>query len=390
MEMAGGKKIPHDTPVKSSILLCFSHLRWNFVHQRPQHILTLASKQQQLIYFEEPIFEERHYPSMRVKDESPTIRIVTPALPVGIPATKADAVQRRFVDQIVTSTPHDRLTVWYYTPMALRFSDHLLCDVCVYDCMDELSAFKDAPAELTQMEKALLQRADVVFTGGQSLYEAKRCLHKSIFPFPSSIDVAHFHKAREPGDDPADQADIPHPRVGFFGVIDERLDIEMIAQAAAAMPDVHFVMLGPVVKIDPLSLPRASNLHWLGAKSYADLPRYLRHWSAGWMPFALNEATRYISPTKTPEFLAAGLPVVSTAIVDVVRTYGSQGLVDIVDAEDLETKLRSVLSRPRDFLLKEVDAYLANMSWERTWDAMAAHIQRAYAMKSIVPLRRRA
>ncbi|MET3577550.1 glycosyltransferase involved in cell wall biosynthesis [Mesorhizobium robiniae] len=390
MEMAGGKKISHDTPVKSSIILCFSHLRWNFVHQRPQHILTLASKQQQLIYFEEPVFEETHYPSIRIKDESSTIRIVTPVLPVGISATKADAIQRRFVDQIITSTPHDRLTLWYYTPMALRFSDHLLCDVCVYDCMDELSAFKNAPAELAQMEKALLQRADVVFTGGQSLYEAKRCLHKSIFPFPSSIDVAHFHKARQPGDDPVDQADIPHPRVGFFGVIDERLDIDMIARAAAAMPDVHFVVLGPVVKIDPLSLPQASNLHWLGAKSYADLPRYLRHWNAGWMPFALNEATRYISPTKTPEFLAAGLPVISTAIVDVVRTYGSQGLVDIVDAEDLETKLRSVLSRPRDFLLKEVDAYLANMSWERTWDAMAAHIQCAYSMKSIVPLRRRA
>lgn len=388
MRIAGGKNNKTNIPIKSSIILCFSHLRWDFVHQRPQHILTHASKQQQLIYFEEPIYEEIRYPSMRVNDRSARITIVTPVLPAGISATKADAIQRRFVDQIVTSTPHDRLTVWYYTPMALRFSDHIACDVCVYDCMDELSAFKNAPAELQQMEKALFQRADVVFTGGQSLYEAKRSLHKSIFPFPSSIDVAHFHKAREPGDDPVDQTDIPHPRVGFFGVIDERLDIEMIAQAAAAMPEVHFVMLGPVVKIDPLSLPRASNLHWLGAKSYADLPRYLRHWSAGWMPFALNEATRYISPTKTPEFLAAGLPVASTAIVDVVRTYGAEGLVDIVDADDIETKLRSLLSRPRNFLLKEVDAYLANMSWERTWDAMAAHIQRAYAMKSIVPLRR--
>jgi glycosyltransferase involved in cell wall biosynthesis len=388
MKIAGGKKNKSNIPIKSFILLCFSHLRWDFVHQRPQHILTHASKQQQLIYFEEPVYEEIRCPSMRVNNRSAMITIVTPVLPAGISATKADAIQRRFVNQIVNSTPHDRLTIWYYTPMALRFSDHIACDVCVYDCMDELSAFKNAPAELQQMEKALFQRADVVFTGGQSLYEAKRSLHKSIFPFPSSIDVAHFHKAREPGDDPVDQADIPHPRVGFFGVIDERLDVEMIAQAAAAMPEVHFVMLGPVVKIDPLSLPRASNLHWLGAKSYADLPRYLRHWSAGWMPFALNEATRYISPTKTPEFLAAGLPVASTAIVDVVRTYGAEGLVDIVDADDIETKLRSLLSRPRNFLLKEVDAYLANMSWERTWDAMAAHIQRAYAMKSIVPLRR--
>lgn len=106
------------------------------------------------------------------------------------------------------------------------------------------------------------------------------------------------------------------------------------------------------------------------------------------MPFALNEATRYISPTKTPEFLAAGLPVVSTAIVDVVRSYGAAGLVNIVDAEDVEATLRSVVGQPRDLHLAKVDAYLVDMSWERTWDAMTAHIQRATAMKTIVPLRR--
>ncbi|MER9616451.1 glycosyltransferase family 1 protein [Mesorhizobium sp. M0207] len=390
MEMAAGRAKTPKNPVQPSILICFSHLRWNFVYQRPQHILTLASKQQQLIYFEEPIFDERRHPSMRVHNITPKIRIVTPLIPVGTSATRADAIQRRFVDQILASTPHDRLTTWYYTPMALRFSDHLACDVCVYDCMDELSAFKDAPAELTQLEKALLQRADVVFTGGQSLYEAKRSLHRAIFPFPSSIDVTHFHQARAPGEDPFHQADIPHPRVGYFGVIDERLDLELIAHAAAAMPDVHFVMLGPVVKIDRASLPTAGNLHWLGGKSYADLPNYLRHWSAGWMPFALNEATRYISPTKTPEFLAAGLPVLSTAIVDVVRTYGVEGLVEIVEAEDIEAKLRSILAHPRDFLVKKADAYLADMSWEKTWSAMAAHIERAHAMKSVVPFLRRA
>jgi glycosyltransferase involved in cell wall biosynthesis len=256
--------------------------------------------------------------------------------------------------------------------------------------MDELSAFKNAPVELVQMEKALFRRADVVFTGGQSLYEAKRSLHRSIFPFPSSIDVMHFRKARTPGKDAHDQVDIPYPRVGYFGVIDERLDVELVAQTAAAMPDVHFVVLGPVVKIDPMDLPKASNLHWLGAKAYADLPRYLRHWGAGWMPFALNAATRYISPTKTPEFLAAGLPVVSTAIVDVVRTYGAEGLVDIIDAEDVEAKLRHVLARPRSFLWEEVDAYLANVSWEKTWSAMAGHIQCARDTKIVVPLLRSA
>ena len=274
--------------------------------------------------------------------------------------------------------------------MALRFSDHLVCDVCVYDCMDELSAFKNAPPELVEMEKRLFQRADIVFTGGQSLYEAKRGMHRAMFPFPSSIDFTHFHQARRPGNDPVDQRPIPHPRVGYFGVIDERLDAELVASTARIMPDVQFVMLGPVVKIDPASLPKAPNLHWLGSKTYADLPNYLRHWDAGWMPFALNPATRYISPTKTPEFLAAGVPLVSTAIVDVVRTYGAKGLVDIIDADDVELKLRSLLARPRDAMLAQVDDYLVGMSWEKTWIAMSGHIQHVRTSRNVVPFRRSA
>ncbi|PBB96653.1 glycosyltransferase [Mesorhizobium sp. WSM3862] len=378
------------TTKTQDLLICFSHLRWNFVYQRPQHILTLAAKEHEIIYFEEPVFEERSHPSMRFSEVAPAIRVATPLLPTGTSPARADAVQRKYLDRIIATTPHTNLTAWYYTPMALRFSAHINCDVCVYDCMDELSAFKNAPTELAMMERALFGRADVVFTGGLSLFEAKRCQHRAIYPFPSSIDVSHFHKARTPGKDPADQFGIPHPRVGFVGVIDERLDIDLVAQASKAMPDVHFVMLGPVVKIDPSSLPTADNLHWLGGKGYADLPDYLRHWDAGWMPFALNEATRFISPTKTPEFLAAGLPVVSTAIVDVVRTYGAAGLVDIVDAEDVDTKLRSVLTQSREARLQQVDAYLADMSWKRTWNGMAAHIRNASARKKVVPFRRSA
>ncbi|TPK85578.1 glycosyltransferase family 1 protein [Mesorhizobium sp. B2-4-13] len=390
MEAALGRVTVSKQAGRQNLLVCFSHLRWNFVHQRPQHILTLASMQQRVVYFEEPVFEELPQPLMRTSEASPNILIVTPVLPVGTSAAKADAVQRRFVQQTIASMPHSRLIAWYYTPMALRFTEYLEPDICVYDCMDELSAFKNAPPELRQMEKVLLHRADLVFTGGLSLFETKRHLHHAIYPFPSSIDVNHFHKARKPGKDPADQAGIPHPRVGYFGVIDERLDVDLVAQAAETMPDVHFVMLGPVVKIDAASLPRAENLHWLGGKAYRDLPDYLRHWDAGWMPFALNEATRFISPTKTPEFLAAGLPVVSTAIVDVVRSYGAAGLVEIADSDDLETKLRSALSRPRQMLRQQVDAYLADTSWERTWNAMAAHIERAHERKKIVPLRRSA
>jgi glycosyltransferase involved in cell wall biosynthesis len=315
-------------------------------------------------------------PFLRDTEQTQGLHVLTPVLPEGTTASQAIHLQRKLLNNALAAINYDRLIMWYYTPMALPFSDHLESDVCVYDCMDELSAFKNAPRELVQMERLLLQRADMVFTGGQSIYEAKRRLHKSIHPFPSSIDVAHFHKARKPTKDPVDQAAIPHPRVGFAGVIDERLDITLVAATAARMPDVQFVMIGPVVKIDPADLPRLPNIHWLGSKSYAELPTYMSNWDMGWMPFALNEATRYISPTKTPEFLAAGLPVVSTAIVDVVRSYGAQGLVQIADGEDMEAKLREALGNPKDLLRKSVDAYLSNMSWDQTWSAMSSHLSR--------------
>ena len=361
---------------ESSLLFCLSHLRWNFVFQRPQHLLSRAARSHRVFYFEEPLYEAVKKPFMRAIEPATNIRVLTPVLPEGTLAAEAVDIQRSLVDNALASAHYDRLTLWYYTPMALPFTDHVESDVCVYDCMDELSAFRHAPRELVQLERLLMQRADVVFTGGQSIYEAKRRLHKSIHPFPSSIEVAHFNKARKPLKDPADQAAIPHPRVGFAGVLDERLDVKLVEQAATRMPDVQFVMLGPVVKIDPADLPRLPNLHWLGAKSYAELPLYMANWDAGWMPFALNEATRYISPTKTPEFLAAGLPVVSTAIVDVVRSYGSRGLVQIADRDDIEEKLRDALGNPKDLLRNSVDAFLATMSWDQTWNGMLALMAR--------------
>jgi glycosyltransferase involved in cell wall biosynthesis len=374
----------------SSVLLCLSHLRWNFVFQRPQHLLTRAAKNNTVLYFEEPVYENVARPLMRATEPTPGLRVLTPVLPEGTPASQIVQMQRALLNNALASVSYDRLVLWYYTPMALPFSDHIDCDVCVYDCMDELSAFKNAPRELVQMERLLMERADVVFTGGQSIYEAKRRLHKSIHPFPSSIDVAHFHKARKIVNDPVDQASIPHPRVGFAGVIDERLDIKLVADAAAKMPDVQFVMIGPVVKIDPADLPRLPNIHWLGGKSYAELPAYMAGWDMGWMPFALNDATRYISPTKTPEFLAAGLPVVSTAIVDVVRSYGAQGLVQIADADDIEEKIREALGNPKDLLRNSVDAYLANMSWDQTWAAMSGHLSRVSRPRVETALRVRA
>jgi UDP-galactopyranose mutase len=255
--------------------------------------------------------------------------------------------------------------------MALSFTTHLTPDAVVYDCMDELSGFAGAPAELKTYEAELLKRADLVFTGGQSLYEAKRHTHDNIHPFPSSVDVEHFAQARRIGSDPEDQADIPHPRLGFFGVIDERMDLELLAGIAAARPAWHFVMLGPVVKIDPAVLPRRPNIHYLGAKTYQQLPYYIAGWDVALLPFARNEATRYISPTKTPEYLAAGKPVVSTSIRDVVRPYAHQGLARIADSVDgFVEACEAALTEDAVGRLRDADVFLRQTSWDGTWAQM--------------------
>jgi glycosyltransferase involved in cell wall biosynthesis len=352
------------------LLVCFSHLRWDFVWQRPQHLLSRAVKHYRVIVVEEPIFKPSVDAHIEISHRPGGIVIAVPVLPEG---TK-DVVraQRKLVGELLAREPEAGRIFWYYTPMALAFTSHLECDLCVYDNMDELSAFRGASEELLALEQKLFAKADLVFTGGMSLYEAKRRRHHSVHPFPSSIEFDHFAEARRmSAPEPQDQARIPHPRLGFFGVIDERMDIGLVGEAARLRPDWHFVMIGPVVKIDPASLPQGANIHWIGGKSYADLPRYLSGWDVGFMPFALNEATRFISPTKTPEFLAAGVPVVSTPIADVVRPYGEKGLVEIAaTAHEAVAKAELLLARAKEPWLQRVDRHLAAGSWDKTWAAM--------------------
>jgi glycosyltransferase involved in cell wall biosynthesis len=369
----------------TSLLLCFSHLRWNFVYQRPQHLLSRAARDQPVIFLEEPLFEDVAQPSMRTNSPLPNLTVAVPILPHGMTDLEITAQQRIMLDELLASRGiagylgQERLITYYFTPMALRFSSHLSPGVCVYDCMDELTGFRNAPLELQLLERRLMERSAVMFTGGVSLYEAKKRLHNNVHAFPSSVDVPHFAKARDKSlAAPGDQAGIAGPRIGFFGVIDERMDTGLVDRIAALRPDWNFVMLGPVVKIDTASLPRRSNIHWLGQKSYDELPAYLSGWDIGFMPFALNEATRFISPTKTPEFLAAGRPVVSTAVPDVVRSYGKDKLVEIAaDAEDFVSCAERVLARPLHPWLTRVDATLRGMTWDKTWENMAKRIAEA-------------
>src|SRR6185437_8948650 len=231
--------------------------------------------------------------------------------------------------------------------------------------------------EIKEMEALLLKKADVVFTGGQSLYEAKKNLHSNIYAFPSSIDKCHFSKARIAAEDPVDQAPVPRPRFGFYGVVDERFDIFLLEEVARIKPQWHFIIIGPVVKIDPATLPQRENIHYLGSKQYSELPLYLANWDVAFLPFALNESTKYISPTKTPEYLAGGKQVISTSITDVVNPYGKMGLVKIADnAEEFIIAAEAIFKESdKSVWLKKTDDFLSDTSWNKTWHKMNSIIE---------------
>ncbi len=367
-------------------LLCFSHLRWEFVFQRPQHLMSRFAREWQVLFWEEADFGAAEPRLTARRCEVTGVIVLTPQLPNGLSPARETAALKSLLDQAISERPAKSLIRWYYTPMMLPFSDHVPAECVVYDCMDELANFKGAPPELLPLEQRLMEQADLVFTGGYSLYEAKRDRHSSIYPFPSSVDATHFAAARLDGVEPADQTGIPGPRLGYYGVVDERMDLALLADIADARPQWSLVIVGPVVKISEADLPRRPNLHYLGGKRYDELPDYLRGWDVALMPFAINDATRFISPTKTPEYLAAGCPVVSTPIADVIRHYGDIEAVEIAGspATFIAGCEAALALSERTEWLGQVDTMLKTMSWDRSFEAMARLIEDAIERRDYV------
>jgi glycosyltransferase involved in cell wall biosynthesis len=356
-------------------VVCFSHLRWDFVFQRPQHLMTRFAFGRRLFFIEEPVFHDG-IDQLEISERGGGVMVCLPRIAHGTPKEEVTGVISDQVQKLLADQDSDRYIAWFYTPMMLDIAVGLDPLATIYDCMDELSGFRGAPPELCERERLLMEKADLVFTGGHSLYEAKRSRHHSVHAFPSSVEVSHFGRALEINDDPSDQELIPHPRIGFAGVIDERLDIDLLGKMAELRPDWQFVMIGPVVKISEDDLPRRTNIHYLGMKAYDQLPGYLAGWDVAIMPFALNESTKYISPTKTPEYLAAGLPVVSTPITDVVRPYGEMGLVHIAStAEEFVAGIDAAMQEDAYLRMQQVNGFLSENSWDRTFEAMSSLIK---------------
>lgn len=372
-------------------IICFSHLRWDFVWQRPQQIMSRLEKDHRILFWEEAIETDHHLPYLEFHAfAGTTVQSIRPRVPARWSREEKDRALAGLLDQMMGLCGIERPILWFWSPMFWPVAAHVApkAAAVVHDVMDELSAFRFAPPELIAREGELMAAADLVLTGGWSIWEARRDRHDNIHAMPSSVDTAHFATARRSLPQPADQGGLPGKRLGYYGVIDERIDLSLIAALAKAHPEWSVVMVGPLAKIGPDDLPRAPNIYWLGQKSYDELPAYLAGWDVAIMPFALNEATRFISPTKTPEYLAGGRQVVSTPIRDVVRHYGALRAVQIAaDAPEFVLACETAMAQAaRGEGRAEADAMLAEQSWNATVARMAALMGEAVARRAAAPV----
>lgn len=362
-------------------IVVFSHLRWEFVKQRPQHLLERLAKNGRILFFEEPIhFSEKDRGTAHVFEPSKNVTIIQPRIGGDSLIEELTPIVKNILNEYGIEKP----LLWFYSAAFSDIIQNLSYSAIVYDCMDELTAFKNAPSQLILQEKHLLKHADIVFTGGKSLYESKKEHHDNVYCFPSSVDKKHFDKSLLKATPiPADLKEIPHPRVGFYGVIDERIDLELLNSTADACKGISFIMIGPVVKINPEDLPVRPNIHYLGSKKYSELPNYLKGFDIAWMPFALNEATKFISPTKTLEFMAAQKPIISTPIYDVVRDYNNvvkivQTPTEIKKAIQYYIKETAVQKAQR---IKMMKAICKKTSWDVTANSMKNIMQESIQQK---------
>lgn len=369
--------------MSKSLLIVFSHLRWEFVKQRPQHIMERLAHNYQIVFIEEPIeYTKENFGTAKKLSVNNNITVLQPHIDWRNPLQLVEVTKKYLPSN--SSLPF----IWFYSPSFVDVLDYLDYQAVIFDCMDELSAFRGASPELLSQEKKLMSKADVVFTGGKSLFESKLKLHDHVYCFPSSVDRAHFEQALSPSISvPNDISKLPHPIAGYYGVIDERLDLSLLAQIATDSPYISFVMIGPVVKIDPAVLPKLPNIHYLGNKQYDELPRYLSAFDVAMMPFAMNEATKFISPTKTLEFMAALKPIVSTPIYDVARDYQKEVYVAQDASRFTQALTHALYESPtqKEGREKLQEHVIERTSWDRTVEKMQEIINKVMDAKSVRP-----
>jgi glycosyltransferase involved in cell wall biosynthesis len=366
-------------------LLCLSHIRWHYGFQRPHELMSRFAASRRVYFLEEPVVGSG-FPFLSLT-RSRGVRVLTPRLPRGIGLEDANTLVRQLLRAFLREHGVVKPVHWLSTPMMLPIVDELPLAAVVFDRTDEPPLPAGAGSTLAAREQELLARADVVFTNGYGLCQHLREAHRNVHPFPSPPDVEHFTQARWLMEEPDDQRGLPRPRIGYSGVIDERVDLALVDSVARRRPEWQLVMIGPVVNLDPASLPRAANIQYLGMKSYDDLPRYLAGWDVAMLPYARSAAAHGVSPTKAPEYLASGRPVVSTSVRDVVRPYGDRELVRIADEPEafVAAVHQALIERTPP---AAADVFLATLSWERTCADMDRQLHAAIERRAAQPSRR--
>jgi glycosyltransferase involved in cell wall biosynthesis len=368
------KSIPSNYPI-----IVHSHLRWDWVWQRPQQFLSRLAARHRILFVEGPqVVEGDIKPCFKFREELEGRLIVMHTV---FPAARfndgawVDSERRRLLKEALSGPlrgKFDQPVQWFYDPMAVAAHVGYFNEIAtVYDCMDELSQFKFAPPELIKRERELLDKADVVFAGGRKMWESKSRFNSNCHFYGCGVDIEHFGTARDPKTRwPADVADIEGPVLGYFGVVDERLDYDLIGRLAKANPNWTVVIVGPVCKVDAAQFPQEPNLRWMGGRDYSELPAYTKRFDVCLMPFALNEATEYINPTKALEYMAAGKPIVSTPVSDVVRNFGS--VVQLAyNADEFIAACTTMLSVPQNAVIGRG----LQMAADNTWDAIVAKLE---------------
>jgi UDP-galactopyranose mutase len=355
-----------NSPCETSDLLVFSHLRWEMGFQRPQQLMSRFAKHRRVYYFEEPIFGKTQSPRIYLKETDEKVQIIVPHLPEGLSVAEQEVALKNILDELIMEEKLSDFTLWYYTPMALNFSRHLNPEIIIYDCLDECS--------LPEKESELMTKADVVFTSGQSLYEAKKSMHFNIHSFADSTDYPHFSLGRQSLVEPQDMLHIPHPRIGFFGIIDEQFDIELLVKLADLRPEFHFVMAASITKETQPKLPQRDNIHYLGQKEYHVRPLYLSHVDCAILPLKRNLLTPHLLVNSVMEFLAAGKGVVATTLKDIIHPYADAKLVYIADdpariIDCLQVAMNESAYDPE--WLERVDCFLEANCWDEIFFQMA-------------------
>ena len=350
---------------ETSDLLVFSHLRWDYIFQRQLQVLSRYAKHRRVYFIEEAILGVTNEPRLYIKTADAKLNIIVPYLPNGLSDSEVNTSMRLMLDELLLDEDIENFTTFYYSPKPLIYSSHLKPSLIFFDCMDD---------ERLLSNNELINKSNYIFTSSQSLHEDNSSHQYNLHLLPDSFEFAHFEKSRVLLNEPHDQINIPHPRIGYYGVVDEKFNLKLLDKMSDLRPEFQFIIMGPVVGIDSSTLPKKPNIHYLGKKDFQSLPFYLSSWDCAFMPYAHNDATRFTSPTKTAELLASGTPVVSTSIFNVVHPYADAKLIHIADhpehfVECIEKAINESNYDPE--WLERVDQFLEGKSWDSTFKQIA-------------------